>query len=111
MTIQKERSAREGLKLLASLREQAPDKEAFDQAIAALQQVLEEYNGFDTSLVLIHRLTNHALDEDARLRDEGGAVGLRLGKTLSALWDANYASRQENAERGPLHPHIATMES
>lgn len=110
MTIQKERDAREGLDYLKALREQAADPDAFDEAVAALERVLEEYNGFDTSLVLIHRLTNHALDQDEALREEGAAVGLRLGKALSVLWDANYASRQENAERGPIHPHIATLE-
>ena len=111
MSIRNERKAHEALHYLSSnFRELSPDKEAFDAAIAALDTVISEYNGFDTSLVLIHRLSNHLLDEEDILREEGKAVGLRLAKSLAALWDINYASRQENAIRGPMRPKIAALE-
>ena len=82
----------------------------FEAADWALDTLISEYNGFDTSLVLIHRLTNHVLDEEDILREEGKPVGLRLAKSLNALWDINYASRQENAIRGPMRPKIAALE-
>ena len=111
MSIRNERTAREALHYLSTtLAEHSPDKEAFDSAINALDTLISEYNGFDTSLVLIHRLSNHILDEEDLLREEGKPVVLRLAKALAALWDINYASRQENAIRGPMRPNIVALE-
>ncbi len=112
MSIRNERKAREALHYLSTnLAEHSTDKEAFDSAINALDTLISEYNGFDTSLVLIHRLSDHILDEEDSLREDGQAVVLRLAKALAALWDINYASRQENAIRGPMRPNTTPMES
>ena len=111
MSIRKERKAREAVQFLKTLRDDASDQETFDQAMTALETVIKEYNAFETSLVLIHRLVNHTLDEDDKLRDDGAAIGLRMGKAIAVLADVHYASRPENAELGPLHPNFAARDS
>lgn len=110
MSIRNERKGREALQHLSGLRDQSGEEKEFDAAIGALDTLINEYNGFDTSLVLINRLTNHVLDEEDKLRAEGAPIGLRFGKLLAAIADINYATRQENAKQGPMRPNIAALE-
>jgi hypothetical protein len=111
MSIRKERKAREAVQFLKKLRDNVSDQERFDKAVTALETVIKEYNAFETSLVLIHRLVNQTLDEDDRLRDEGAAIGPRMGKTIAVLADIHYTSRPENAKLGPLHPNFGALDT
>ena len=111
MSIRKERKAREAVQFLKTLRDDTSDRERFDKAMTALETVIKEYNAFETSLVLIQRLVNHTLDEDDNLRDDGAAIGLRMGKAMAVLADVHYASRPENAELGPLHPNFGVLDA
>lgn len=111
MSIRKERKAREAVLFLKQLRDDASDQKKFDKAMIALEMVMKEYSAFETSLVLIHRLVNQTLDEDDRLRDEGAAIGPRMGKVIAVLADIHYSSRPENAELGPLHPNFGVLDT